>query len=46
MLYLLGGLGIHTGVDLDQLIDAGQRICAVLDKPNGSRVAKAQLSKR
>ena len=30
----------------DLLIDAGQRICAVLDKPNGSRVAKAQLAKR
>ena len=46
VLYLLNGLGIHTGIDLDLLIDAGQRIGAVLDKPNGSRVAKAQLSKR
>ncbi|WEJ74503.1 hydroxymethylglutaryl-CoA lyase [Pseudomonas sp. PSE14] len=46
VLYLLNGLGIHTGIDLDKLIDAGARICAVLDKPNGSRVAKAQLSKR
>ncbi|KJK03457.1 hydroxymethylglutaryl-CoA lyase [Pseudomonas sp. 21] len=46
VLYLLNGLGIHTGIDLDQLIDAGARICSVLDKPNGSRVAKAQLSKR
>ncbi|QRY78274.1 hydroxymethylglutaryl-CoA lyase [Pseudomonas sp. PDNC002] len=46
VLYLLNGLGIHTGIDLDKLIDAGARICSVLDKPNGSRVAKAQLSKR
>ncbi|MCP1650119.1 hydroxymethylglutaryl-CoA lyase [Pseudomonas nitroreducens] len=46
VLYLLNGLGIHTGINLDKLIDAGARICAVLDKPNGSRVAKAQLSKR
>jgi len=46
VLYLLNGLGIHTGIDLDLLIDAGQRICTVLDKANGSRVAKAQLSKR
>ncbi len=46
VLYLLNGLGIHTGIDLDKLIDAGARICAVLNKPNGSRVAKAQLSKR
>ena len=44
VLYLLNGLGIETGVDLDKLITAGQRICAVLDKPNGSRVARARLA--
>jgi len=44
VLYLLNGLGIDTGVDLDKLITAGQRICAVLDKPNGSRVARARLA--
>ncbi|MDF3936730.1 hydroxymethylglutaryl-CoA lyase [Pseudomonas citronellolis] len=44
VLYLLNGLGIHTGIDLDALIAAGQRICAVLDKPNGSRVARARLA--
>ena len=44
VLYLLNGLGIETGVDLDTLITAGQRICAVLDKPNGSRVARAKLA--
>jgi hydroxymethylglutaryl-CoA lyase len=44
VLYLLNGLGIETGVDLDKLIDAGQRICAVLDKSNGSRVARAKLA--
>ena len=43
-LYLLNGLGIETGIDLDKLITAGQRICAVLDKPNGSRVARARLA--
>jgi len=41
VLYLLDGLGIHTGIDMDRLIAAGQRICSVLDKPNGSRVARA-----
>lgn len=40
-LYLLNGLGIHTGVDLDQLIAAGQRICEILGRKNGSRVARA-----
>ena len=41
---LLNGLGIHTGIDMDQLIAAGQRICDVLGKPNGSRVARARVS--
>lgn len=44
VLYLLNGLGISTGIDMDLLIAAGQRICAVLDKPNGSRVARARLA--
>ncbi|WP_252275404.1 hydroxymethylglutaryl-CoA lyase [Pseudomonas subflava] len=46
VLYLLQGLGIHTGIDMDKLIDAGARICQVLDKPNGSRVARARLAAR
>ena len=44
VLYLLDGLGIETGIDLDRLTSAGQRICAVLGKPNGSRVARARLA--
>ncbi|NRH28603.1 hydroxymethylglutaryl-CoA lyase [Pseudomonas sp. MS19] len=43
VLYMLNGLGIDTGIDLDLLIKAGQRICDVLSKTNGSRVAKARL---
>ncbi|WP_137973251.1 hydroxymethylglutaryl-CoA lyase [Pseudomonas sp. F(2018)] len=46
VLYLLQGLGIHTGIDLDKLIDAGARICQVLGKDNGSRVARARLAAR
>jgi hydroxymethylglutaryl-CoA lyase len=42
VVYLLNGLGIDTGIDLDALIRAGQQICAVLDRPSGSRVAKAR----
>ncbi|MFI8581333.1 hydroxymethylglutaryl-CoA lyase [Ectopseudomonas khazarica] len=45
VLYLLQGLGIDTGVDMDGLIAAGQRICQVLGKANGSRVARARLSR-
>ena len=43
VLYLLNGLGIHTGIDLEQLVSAGQRICNVLGRNNGSRVARAKL---
>lgn len=45
VLYLLQGLGIETGVEIDKLIAAGQRICSVLGKANGSRVARARLSR-
>ncbi|PKQ43439.1 hydroxymethylglutaryl-CoA lyase [Pseudomonas sp. YY-1] len=45
VLYLLQGLSIETGVDMDKLIAAGQRICEVLGKANGSRVARARLSR-
>ncbi|RMT84398.1 hydroxymethylglutaryl-CoA lyase [Pseudomonas viridiflava] len=44
VLYMLEGMGIETGVDLDRVIQAGQRICDVLERANGSRVAKARLS--
>jgi hydroxymethylglutaryl-CoA lyase len=44
VLYMLQGLGIDTGIDMDKLIAAGQHICEVLGKANGSRVARARLS--
>ena len=46
VVYLLQGLGIETGIDLDALIDAGAAIRAALGQPNGSRVARALLAKR
>ncbi|MCS4251162.1 hydroxymethylglutaryl-CoA lyase [Pseudomonas sp. BIGb0164] len=42
VVYLLDGLGIETGIDLQALIDAGQQISTVLGRPTGSRVAKAR----
>jgi len=42
VLYLLNGLGIETGIDLEALIGAGQQISKVLGRPTGSRVAKAR----
>lgn len=44
VVYLLNGLGIETGIDLDKLIAAGQRISDTLGRANGSRVAIARLS--
>ena len=41
VLYLLDGLGIETGVDMDKLIAAGDYICRQLGKPTNSRVARA-----
>ncbi|MCC7218510.1 MAG: hydroxymethylglutaryl-CoA lyase [Burkholderiales bacterium] len=46
VVYLLHGLGIATGVDLDRLVDAGEFICAALGRPTNSRVGRALLAKR
>ncbi len=45
VLYLLNGLGIETGVDLDKLAAAGGYICRYLQRESGSKVARALLSK-
>lgn len=42
LVYLLQGLGVETGIDLERLIVAGQRISDVLGRVNGSRVARAR----
>ena len=44
VLYMLNGLGIDTGIDLDALVASGQRISDLLGRPNGSRVARARLN--
>ncbi|WP_237068538.1 hydroxymethylglutaryl-CoA lyase [Microbulbifer guangxiensis] len=41
VLYLLQGLGIDTGVDLDKLVAAGNFISAELGRESSSRVARA-----
>ncbi len=46
VVYLLHGLGIHTGLNLDALVDAGAYISQVLGRQPASRVAKALLAKR
>ncbi|WP_027014209.1 hydroxymethylglutaryl-CoA lyase [Comamonas composti] len=46
VVYMLHGMGIDTGIDLDALIDAGQFISEHLGRPSQSRVARAILAKR
>ncbi len=46
VVYMLHGMGIETGIDLDKLVDAGAFISDFLQRKSGSRVATAILSKR
>ncbi len=46
VLFMLRGMDIETGVDLDQLVDAGAFISDVLGRAPVSRVARATLAKR
>jgi hydroxymethylglutaryl-CoA lyase len=46
VVYLMNGLGIETGVDLDRLVDAGAFICTELGRAPSSKVARAVLAKR
>ncbi len=43
VVYMLQGMGIETGIDLDKLAVAGQRISDFLGRKNGSKVATALL---
>jgi hydroxymethylglutaryl-CoA lyase len=46
VVYMLRGMGIDTGIDMDRLLDAGAYISGVLERPPVSRAAKALLIKR
>ncbi|MBP7414102.1 MAG: hydroxymethylglutaryl-CoA lyase [Giesbergeria sp.] len=46
LVYLLHGMGIDTGINLDKLIDAGVYISDFLGRKSASRVAVAVLNKR
>ncbi|MEY4363169.1 MAG: hypothetical protein RLZZ24_521 [Pseudomonadota bacterium] len=46
VVYMLHGMGIETGIDLDALIDAGVFISDALGRKPNSRVATAVLNKR
>ena len=46
VVYMLHGMGIATGIDLDKLVDAGAFISDFLGRKPNSNVAKAMLTKR
>lgn len=41
VVYMLNGMQIHTGIDLNKLMDAGNFISQQLQRPNGSKTAQA-----
>ena len=45
VVYMLHGLGIRTGIDLDALADTGRWLAALLGRDTGSRVGKALAAK-
>jgi hydroxymethylglutaryl-CoA lyase len=46
VVYMMHGMGIETGIDLDALVDAGAFISQALGRPSNSLVARAILNKR
>ncbi len=46
VVYLLHGLGIDTGVDLERLAETGQWICGILGRESSSKVGRALAAKR
>jgi len=46
VVYMLHGMGIETGIDLDRLVDAGRYISDFLQRKPNSRAATAILNKR
>jgi hydroxymethylglutaryl-CoA lyase len=46
VLYMMNGLGIATGIDLDQVVEAGDFISQQLGRKGASRTGNALLAKR
>jgi hydroxymethylglutaryl-CoA lyase len=44
VVYMLHGMGLHTGIDLDLLVATGAWLSAQLHKPTASRVTKARTT--
>ena len=46
VVFMLHGMGIHTGIELDKLVDAGAYISNVIGRAPVARVGRALLAKR
>ncbi len=46
VVFMLRGMGIDTGIDLDRLVDAGAYVSGVIGRAPASRASKALLAKR
>jgi hydroxymethylglutaryl-CoA lyase len=46
VVYLLNGLGIASGIDLERLVEIGQWICGVLGKEPATRAGRALAAKK
>jgi hydroxymethylglutaryl-CoA lyase len=46
VVYMLHGLGIKTGVDLERLVETGEWISAFLKRPSSSKAGKAMTAKK
>lgn len=46
VVYMLHGLGIKTGVDLERLVETGEWISAFLKRPSASKAGKAMTAKK
>jgi hydroxymethylglutaryl-CoA lyase len=46
VVYLINGLGIETGINLDALVSVGEFICEAIGRRNASKTGSALLAKR
>ena len=46
VVYMLDGLGVDTGINIEKLVDTAEQICSVLQRPSRSKAGSALASKR
>jgi hydroxymethylglutaryl-CoA lyase len=46
VVYMLNGMDLTTGIDIDKLVDASEFICGVLNRPINSKAGSAIATKR